>query len=419
MAKAATSGLQPEILGDVDEGTAGTAATLDEMGLTPEERATFDAMKDGPADNDGPADPDPDGEPDPAQPVDPAATVPEVPPADPDGDDDETPDVVTTDPRTGKTQKTINYHKHQRLMTKAQKESETLRANAEQARLDNAKLAERLAILNEALMAPAPAPAAEAPPPNPWQEPTINPEENAIEALAQMQRRQAWSMESSTREQEQTHEQLEDNRVVQDFTRDVARLENTEEGRHFRGEDGAYQFLKNSRLVELGVTLFDKDPTDPAIQFTQAEINKMVSDYNAEEKWVVSEALNAKRSPAQAIMKLARGRGWRAPTATAATPAPVLAQTPAAAPAARPVAPAARNGASTPAPGTAVAKLQGEIEGAAASRSLSDGGGSPPGEPLTPEMLLKMNDAEFAAYVDRMPKERLDSIMGRQMPGER
>jgi hypothetical protein len=394
--------LQPETIGDVEEGTPGEAATLDEMGFTPDERAAFDAMRDGPQDSDGPAEPEPVEEN--AEPVDQAA------PAEPDDGDDDTPDVITTDPKTGKSQKTINYGKHQRLMSKAQKEAETVRQQAEQARIDNAKLAERLAILNEALMAPAPAADAPPAPVNPWTEPTINPEENAIEALAQMQRRQAWMAESTTQAQQQTQAQLEDTQIVHDFTRDVSRFESTEDGKHFRGENGAYQFLKNSRLIELGISLFDKDPTDPNIQFTQAEINQMVGDYNAEEKWVVGNALKAGKSPSQAIMKLAKGRGWKAPAAQA--PAP-LAATPA---------PAARNGNGSAPPAqvpTAVAKLRNEIDGAAASRSLSDGGGSPPAAPLDAQTLLRMNDAEFAKYVDNLPKERLDSIMGRQLPGER
>jgi hypothetical protein len=398
--------LQPEILGDVDQGTSGDMHAVDELGLTADERAAFDGMKEGPADSDGPAEPDPV---EPEAPTDETATDPAAPPPAPTDEDDDTPDVITTDPKTGKSQKTINYNKHQRLMTKAQKEAETVRQQAEQMRVDNAKLAERLAILNEALMAPPPAaePAKPAAPANPWLEPTVNPEENAIEALAQMQRRQAYMAESTTQAQEQTQAQLEENQIVQTFTRDVSQFVATDDGKHFMGPEGAYQALKNARLMQLGISLFDKDPSDPNVQFTQAEINRMVSDYNSEEKWVVSNAMKAGKSPAQAIMKLAKTFGWKAPTAAAP-----VAQVPAvAAPTVRAAAPA------KPAAASAVAKLQNEIDGAAASRSLSDGGGSPPAEPLSAETLLRMNDSEFARYVDNLPKERLDAIMGRSMAG--
>jgi len=413
--------LQAEQIGDVDEGTP--VESRDEFGFNAEERAAWDAMQAGPADGDGPAEPEPASDPEPTEPA------PDAPPADPAAvappaeEDDDAPDVITTDPKTGKQQKTINYGKHQRLITKAQKQAEDARLLAEQQRVDNAKLAERLAILNEALMAPPPssAPAAPAAPANPMLEPTINPAEDAIAALDQMQRRQVWLAESSMQVQEQTQEQLQDQQVVADFTRDTQTFARTEEGRHFFGDEGAYQFLKNSRLIELGISLFDKDPTDPNAVFSQTEINKMVADYNAEEKWVVTNALKGGKSPSMAIMKLARGRGWKAPAAAA--PAP-----PAPAPAARAAAPAvpglARPPAAAPprapaaaAPASAAAKLQAEIDGAAASRSLSDGGGSPPAEPLTPEALLRMNDEEFGRYVDSLPKDRLDAIMGKQFPG--
>lgn len=406
--------LQPEVIGDVDEGYTPEAAEVDELGLTAEERAAFDQMKDGPQDADGAAEPEvapADGQATEAQP-DPAQAQPQEPPAEPDEDDG--PDAITTDPKTGKPQKTINFGKHQRLMTKAQKEAADLRAAAEQERINNAKLAERLAILNEALMVPAPTQQTEdQAPTNPWLEPTVDPNENAIEALAQMQRRQEWSQNATTQAQQQTTEMLEDQQLVGGFERDIQRFAATEQGAHFMGTDGAYQFLKNSRLVELGISLFDKDPLDPSEQFTQAEINKIIADYNAEEKWVVSNALKAGKSPAQAILRLAKGRGWKAPTAAPAADPAILQQRQQAAPAARQAAPAR---APAQAAG-AVAKLQGEIEGARASRSLSDGGGAPPAEPLTAERLLAMDDAEFAAYVDRLPKQQLDAIMGRQLPG--
>jgi hypothetical protein len=423
--------VQIERIGDVEEGAPLPPSERDELGLTAEERAIFDGMRDGDADI--PADPEPEPAPEP----DPAALAPDgtTPPApapapEPTPEDDDTPDTVVTDPKTGKKQSTISFGKHQRLLTKAQQAAEQARQLAEQERINNAKLAERLAILNEALTAPPP------PTPeeraamqqreiaaNPMLEETIDPAADAIGALAQIQRRQDWLANTTAQQQEATREVLDDQQMISDYQRDTTAFSRTEAGKHFFGADGAYQFLKNSRLVDLAISLFDKDPTDPDAQFTPQEVQKLISDFNAEERWVVSNAQKAGKSPAAAIMKLARGRGWKPPQAGAA-PAPAPAPAPtaprAAAPAQRtqaapaaPAVPAAR------APGQldAVAQLQAEAAAAAASRSLSDGGGAPPGQPLTMERLVKMNDAEFAAYIDNLPKDRLDAIMGKDFPG--
>jgi hypothetical protein len=101
--------------------------------------------------------------------------------------------------------------------------------------------------------------------------------------------------------------------------------------------------LKDSRLTELAISLFDKDPTDPAQVFTQAEINKLVADFNAEEKWVVANARKAGKSPSAAIMKLAKGRGFKPQVAQAQA-------APAAAPAAPAVAPVKNGNGGAPAP---------------------------------------------------------------------
>jgi hypothetical protein len=219
--------------------------------------------------------------------------------------------------------------------------------------------------------------------------------------------------DASMQQQEATQDQLQDQALLRDFTRDTQMYAQTEEGQHFFGGEGAYQFLKNSRLVELGISLFDKDPTDPNEQFTPQEINKMIADFNAEEKWVVNNALSTGKSPAKAIMRLAKGRGWKPPQAAApAAPLP-------AGGARRPAQPQARSPAA-PAPAAArnaVAQIQAEQAGAAASRSLSDGGGVPPAEPLSIETLLKMDDQEFGMYIDNLPTQRLQALMGREFPG--
>src|SRR6516165_8231067 len=287
--------LQAERIGDVEEGeNLAPPGEVDELGLTPDERAQFDGMKD--ADRgigEGPEEAEEVSE----------ELAPSTPPS---------PGVEAPAPA----------------------EAEELRKQAEEGRINHAKLAERLAILNDALTAPQ-APRQLTPQEqeyqrqqeiqqNPMLEETIDPSVDIAGALAQMQRRQVFMAQASMYQQETTQEAMAHEAMVRDFTRDTQMFSQTEEGQHFFGMDGAYQHLKNTRLVELGLALFDKDPSDPKETFTQAEIDKMVEDFNTEEAWVVQNALQGGKSPAKAIMKLAKGRGWKAPQVQTSTPAPVV-----------------------------------------------------------------------------------------------
>jgi hypothetical protein len=420
--------LQAERIGDVEEGeNLAPPGEVDELGLTSEERAQFDGMKDadrGVPDEGSEEAEEVSEEVAPSTPPSPGVEAPAPAqakqPAPPEEDDE--PDQVSRDPRTGKEQRTISYGKHQRLLNKARADAETLRAQAEEGRINHAKLAERLAILNDALTAPQP-PRQLTPQEqeyqrqqeiqqNPMLEETIDPSVDIAGALAQMQRRQVFMAQASMYQQETTQEAMAHETMVRDFTRDTQLFSQTEEGQHFFGLDGAYQHLKNSRLVELGLALFDKDPSDPQQTFTQAEINKMVEDFNTEEAWLVQNALQNGRSPAKTIMKHAQLRGWRPPQPQqAATPAPVV--QPQVRRAAQ-QAPLAR----APVP-SAVAQIQAERAGQAASRSLSDGGGAPPSGPLTPKELLDMDDEQFGLYIDNLPPHALQALMGREFPDRR
>jgi len=420
--------LQAERIGDVEEGeNLAPPGEVDELGLTPDERAQFDGMKD--ADRgigEGPEEAEEVSEElAPSTPPSPGVEAPapaEAKAKAPEPEEDDEPDQVTRDPRTGKEQRTISYGKHQRLLKKAQADAEELRKQAEEGRINHAKLAERLAILNDALTAPQ-APRQLTPQEqeyqrqqeiqqNPMLEETIDPSVDIAGALAQMQRRQVFMAQASMYQQETTQEAMAHEAMVRDFTRDTQLFSQTEEGQHFFGMDGAYQHLKNTRLVELGLALFDKDPSDPKQTFTQAEIDKMVEDFNTEEAWVVSNAMAKGNSPAKAIMKLAKGRGWRPPQVQQAE-----------APSAKPPKIYAKGSALAGSPvgrfsaQSAVAQIQAEKAGQAASRSLSDGGGAPPSGPLTPKELLAMNDEEFGYYIDHLPKPQLEALMGREFPG--
>lgn len=390
--------VKPEMIGDIEEGEPVPGAT-DELGLTPEDRAVWDEMQSSGKETLPDAEPEALAEAEPAL----AAKPEEVAPAE--GEDDAEDDVAEAapDPKTGKPpQKQVSWQKHQRLLAARDARLKTAEEKANTEALNNAKLAERLAILNEALNAPAPVDPAvaqqQAVAANPMLEPDIKVEDDALGAIAQLQRRHAYLLQQQTSTHEETKATLEDRQLKDDFQRDAEMYGRTEEGKHF---GPAYQFLKDSRLTELAISLFDKDPTDPQQVFTQDQINRLVADFNAEEKWVVSNARKAGKSPSAAIMKLAKGRGFKP---AAAAPAPA-----GGAPAAAPVR------AAPLAPPSAVAKIQAEAEGAAASRSLSDGGGAPPALEMTPDRLLKMNDDEFGAYIDNLPKGRLDAIMGKQV----
>jgi hypothetical protein len=351
-----------------------------------------------PADGDEPADPN-------------APKPPPAPLAADDDDDDDEPAA----PQKGKGQ-TVSRHKYTRELNKREQELNTLREQLQGTQISQAKLAERLQILNEALTTPAPVDPVEAQKraveENPWLEPTVKVEDDAIGAIAQMQRRQEYNNRVQADTVETIQARNEDTELKTAFDRDIQRFvaqspERNPDAPHFMD---AYAYIKNSRLTEIAISLFDKDPNDPNEVFSQPEINRIIQDFNEEEKWVVGNAVSKQKSPASAIVRLAKSRGWRpqaAQPAPAARPAPARANGGAPAPArsAAPAAPRAPN---------AVDKLNSEIDGAAASRSLSDGGGAPPLEPLDVNRLLKMNDDEFAEYVDRMPKNRLDALMGKE-----
>lgn len=397
--------VRPEMIGDVEEGAAPENGARDELGLTAEERTAWDAMQapDAPS-ADGEAAPE-DATPAPAE----ALARPESEALAEGEDDADDVQEIVPDPKSGKTpQKVINYSKHQREL---KKRDDRLAATEQLLRTESEnriKLAERLSILNEALTAPVPVDPVKAQEAavaaNPFLEPDIDIAEDALAAIAQTQRRQKWQNEHFAQTNETTQATLEDRQLKDDFQRDADGFKRTDVGQHF---DAAYQFLKDSRLTELGISLFDKDPNDPNEIFTQAQINRLVGDFNTEEKWVVANARKEGKSPSAVIMKLAKGRGFKP---QAAVPAPSAATTPAV------ISAKNGNGAAPGATSSAVAKILAETESAAASRSLSDGGGAPPPVALTQEVLLRMNDDEFAAYVDSFPGQ-VASLMGKPAPG--
>lgn len=413
---AATIPDNAERIPDAGDGAdAPEAGDVNDMGLTAEEQAEFDRMAQGGDDGPDPAgdapaagddEHDDDDDPDIASAPAPGAPPPAVV--------EKTPAQLAAEAATGQKPppKTVSYGKYQRDLAKAQKAAADSADLAQKARDDAIKLAERVAIINEALAAPAPVAAADpnAPPANPFDEADISPTDDYAASVEQLQRRQRYQMEHQGQIEQTITESNEDRQLRDTFTRDFQTYAGTEEGKHL---PAAYQFLKDARLTQICLAEFDKDPNDPNEQFTPQEVQRMVQMFNTEEKWLVGQAIKNRKSPALAIMKQAKIYGFKPAAAAApAAPAPAAPAAPAA-----PRVPAVRNGNGAPpaAVPSAVETLADLAAAQAAGRSLSDGGGAPP-QGLSADMLLRLNDDEFAELVDSLPKHQLDALMGR-VPG--
>lgn len=420
--------MEPERIGDVEVGTDAPASEVDELGLTPTERTAWDQMEteaqaeqqaepqpagEGAGEPAGDGDGDGEGDPpgDQAAPQPGQTTLKQQ--TEGDDDDDEPP------AQGQKPGQTVSRHKYSRDIKKRDTELAELRAKVNESGISQAKLEERLNILNQALTAPPPKSPEqqqqEAIAENPWLEKTIDPADDAIQALAQMQRRQEYSQRQNQQQGEFIAGDAEDRQLRSNFAADISAFAQSDAGKDGQWQQ-AYEYLKNSRLTEISISLFDKDPNDPNENFTKAEIGKIIDDFNAEEKWVVSNALQKGKSPAAAIMKLARGRQWKYQAPQQQQPA-ARQQAPAQQrPAPQQQRPAQQQNGAAPHQqngGGVIDKINSEIEGAAAARSLSDGGGAPPQEGLTLERILKMGDKEFGELVDRIPEDRLNQLMGK------
>lgn len=384
--------------GDVDDAT----------GLTADELAAFDGMRTGdtpagspePSEADGGVDPDDpdagaeDGDVDPAGEVDPAA-----PPL----AREKTPAELEADAAAGKkpAPKTVSFGKYQRELKKAESAASAAQAEAKKAREDSIKLAERVAIINEALTTPPPAAVdPNAPPANPFEEDDIAPEVDYAASVKQIQRRQRFQNENQSRVEQDVTVSREDREMRDTFQRDFSAAAASDPT-----VPAAYQFLKDSRLTEICISEFGKDPNDPNEQFTPQEVAKMVQTFNAEEKWVVSNALKRNKSPTAAIVALAKARGFK-PPAPAARPAP--------GPAAPPV---RTNGAAPPAVPSAAAELAALAAAKEAGKSLSDGGGAPPESGISAKMLIDMNDEQFEDFLDNLnptQERQFNELLGRE-----
>jgi hypothetical protein len=277
------------------------------------------------------------------------------------------------------------YERAEEARKVAETERDTLRQN--QARLD-----ERMRIINEALTAPA------------------QPVKTAAEEDAEPDAEKdvfawiAWKKRDDVRVREEIAElrtgrqaEVEDTTLANTYTEDARSFAATEPN-----FVPAYQFLMANRTYELAQYFFGKDLTEQGVQLTTEELGKIRGTIGNEEKQLASEAITMKQSPAKRVFALAKARGYRPAAA-----APAAKTNGAAAPAA-----AAPGGlaASAAAP-SVVAEIANIKAGSEAARSLSTGGAAPP-NPLTPEKLANMSDEEFGALVDGLSPTETKELFG-------
>jgi hypothetical protein len=356
---------------------ADTAGEVDD-GFTAEERTAFDQMRDATSD---PA-PAPTPEPTPA----PAPAA-----ADAGGEDDDDEEDAGAAPVAGAApaqpaadgtvapvvpKRRVSARKYERA-EEARKVAERERDDMRQSQ---ARLDERLRILNEALT-PVPAATAEA-------EEDAEPDADQ-DIFAWVN----WKKRDDAR-----------------FRAEIAERQTSQQTRMEEQDlSTAYQVLMANRTFELAQYFFQKDLTENGVALTDDEVGKIRQTIAGEERELVSGAIKNKRSPAKAVLALAKARGFR-PTAAAPAPKPNGVAAPATGAVAAPAAvPGALN---TP---VAAPRVEDEIarirEGSEAARSLSTGGGAPP-NPLTPEKLANMSDDEFAHMVESMSPDQERQLFG-------
>lgn len=418
MAAFAPDGLPPGAERIEDAG-GNAGGDMDDMGLTAEEQAQFDAMRNGAgADDKGNVDPSGGGDPDGADA----------------GDDDGDPDIGNGDPGPDRvapgdkdgitppadgekrTPKTINYGRHQKEMAKAQKEREDLQARLaaaekerNEAREARTRLDERAKLLLEAINTKQP-PAAAAPAKDEDPEPDadIDPLGHVQWENRQLKKDLAEIKSGRQKEQEVSAAEADERKVYGDFS---ASLE--QEARNDPAFADAFVHLRETRFRELGFIYADIDITDAAQCATltpqqQAELSRNIQQafYN-EQIMVARGAIQAGKNPAKVVKNLALSRGYTpkppADVAGAGSDSPPKSANGAA------KTPPARQQAPPPSVTDQLEQIRANQKDA---KSLSDAGGSPGGD-ITVERLATMSDDEFAQFYETMPKAKLDRIMGK------
>lgn len=375
-------------------------------GFTAEERQQFEEMqKDSGATQESTLVPDApeagkEGEkPDAAKAAPDAAAVAAGDAADEAGDDegDDKPDAA--DPNA-KLPRRVSYKKFART----EAEAKELKAKLAERDAGYARLDERLKIINEALATRPGEAAADAEAKD--DDPEPNKEEDIFGHNAWLSRQLQRTNERLAKFEEGQQTTAQENALANTYRADAATFAQAEPN-----FVPAYQFLMQSRTIELAEYFFGKDVTVEGATLTPQEILKIKQTVAEEENALVAQAIQQRKSPAARVFALAKARGFRPQAAAAADAGKTTADAAAAAAAGKEKANGAANGADKAAPGSlatgsdAKGSVTEEIarikNGQDAALSLSNGGGSPT-NPLTPERLANMPQEEFESMVESM-----------------
>lgn len=375
--------------------------TLDDGGLTAEEQAQFDAMREPGSNVSSPAQlVDPAEQP--ATTITPAAdaTLKAADPA-PEPDD---PDVETLKDasgvdvldKAGKPQKRVSFHKYQRLEARYNELELKFGKTAE----ERARIDERLKIINEALTTPAPV--AEEPVVD--QDPEPDPEVNIFEYVKWQGRQLDREREARTNLEQSWKDEREEGQMASSYRQDANRFAGSEPN-----FGKAYHFLLTLRANQLRAGGWDD----------QTKIDQQIVK---EERGLVRKAIQEKASPAQRLFDMAKAAGFVAPNPEEAevqrraTEQARMTDDGARVPGAldgavKPAAAAAP--ATAPKPGIPTVSEQVALaaQGAEAALSLSSAGGAPV-EQLTAAKLLTMDEDAFNEAVAGMSKAKLREIFG-------
>lgn len=396
----------------VDTGGEGGAPEPDD-GLTAEERGQFNAMRDGgaPGADVGGADTVAGGA------GDAAARKPE---AGADDDDDDHDGEVEAKPgsqpalgadgKPAKLPRRVSYSRWQKAQDEIVALKKKLDDDGKLSAENQARLDERLRIINEAL-APKPK-AADAVD----DDPEPDPDEDFL-AHGKWMRRELARTQAALKEAHKGIEtvnvdrqnEAQQSQIVQAYDADASTFARTEPN-----FVPGYQWLMANRIAELAVYKYGKDMTEEGARLTPAELNWIKGVIQGEENDIVTMALKEGKSPAERIYKLAKARGYRPPAPVpqngAGKPGNGAAQNGGKVPgsladaaAAADVAGAARSSVSEE-----IAKVRKGVED---STSLSTGGGAP-SIVLTPERLANMPQDEFSALLERLSPEELRLVTG-------
>lgn len=438
--------------------THGAAAPAEnEYGLSPEEQAAFADMRSQPApqgdagytpeptpaDNTPPAStgaaPAAGAAPqDPPKPAASAGTAPApaagaaAPPAagGPAGgavdadDDDESDTGLNADGTPKPPPKRVSYNKFKRLEDEKTKTAAELKAAQEaNAKLTEtqARLDERLKLINEALTTTPAQQATQDDDPEPDKEKDIFAHNDWL--ARQLAKTQTQIKELTGNLQETARVSQADQELASSYVADAQRLASTDP--NFLP---AYNYLMQVRIAQLANYHFGIDMTDEnAPELTAKQVSMIKSEIAREEKQLVSKAIASGKSPAGAVYAMAKMTGFRpaapgaapaagaAPAPNGAAPPTGAASTAAAAVAAAPAAgkPAAPvNGGAAPGAAPTVADEIRKIQqGQDAVLSLSAGGGAP-APTLDARKLADMPEEEFGKLLDQMSRGDLRRIMG-------